>query len=76
MKCVHCHGEMKRATAPFHVDRKGYHLSFDSLPAWVCKQCGEAYFEEAEVEEVQDAIRDLDKRMEKLASSAAASVNE
>jgi len=23
MKCLHCEGRMKKATAPFHVDRKG-----------------------------------------------------
>ena len=26
MKCIHCKGEMKRAAAPFHIDRKGYHM--------------------------------------------------
>ena len=40
----------------FHVDRKGYHLMFDTVPAWVCEQCGEAYFEEREVTAIQSAI--------------------
>ena len=34
--------------APFHADRNGYHLVFDTVPAWVCDQFGEAYFEERE----------------------------
>ena len=44
MHRIHCHGEMSRSTAPFHVGRAGYHLSFDTIPARVCNQCGEAYF--------------------------------
>jgi YgiT-type zinc finger domain-containing protein len=51
---------MKRSTAPFHVDRNGYHLVVDSVPAWVCGQCGEAYFDEREVDAIQQAIRSLD----------------
>ena len=51
---------MKRSTAPFHVDRNGYHLVVDMVPAWVCGQCGEAYFDEREVDAIQQAIRSLD----------------
>ena len=66
MKCIHCKGKMKRKTAPFHIDRKGYHLMFDAIPAWICTQCGEVYFEEEEVEAIQDALKSLDKRAAKL----------
>lgn len=69
MNCIHCRGQMERGTAPFHVDRKGYHLVIDVVPAWICQQCGEVYFEEAEVESIQEAIRLLDRHTEKLASS-------
>ena len=51
---------MKRSTAPFHVDRNGYHLVVDTVPAWVCGQCGKAYFDEREVDAIQQAIRSLD----------------
>ena len=67
MKCVHCQGKMERGTAPFHIDRKGYHLILDTIPAWVCAQCGEVYFEESEVDAIQQVIRALDKQTEKLA---------
>ena len=70
MKCIHCQGKMKRGTAPFHVDRKGYHILFDAIPAWVCTQCGESYFEEAEVEAIQDVIRAVDQQTEKLTLAA------
>jgi len=69
-QCTHCQGKMKRGTAPFHIDRKGYHLVLDEIPAWVCSQCGEAYFGEAEVDSIQSVIRVVDQQVEKLAVSA------
>ncbi len=67
MNCIHCKGDMKKGTAPFQIDRKGYHLLFDAIPAWVCTQCGEAYFDEAEVDAIQEVLQKLDKETEKLA---------
>ena len=32
MKCMHCRGKMKKGQAPFHIDRKGYHLSLEAVP--------------------------------------------
>ena len=61
---------MKRSTAPFHIDRKGVHLSLDDLPAWVCSQCGEAYFEEAEVASIQAILREVEKNVPLLAKTA------
>ena len=58
---------MTRGTAPFHVDRRDVHLSLDHVPAWVCPQCGEAYFEEAEVEAIQAILRTVDEQAERLA---------
>ena len=66
MKCLHCGGKMRRGTAPFHVDRRGYHLTWDAVPAWICSQCGEAFFEGAEVEAIQKVLRTVDKQAEKL----------
>ena len=60
MECVHCKGHMRRATAPLAIHRKGYHVMWDALPAWVCSQCGEACFEPADVESIQKAIRALE----------------
>ena len=66
MKCMHCQGRMERGSAPFHIDREGVHLSLDSLPAWVCKQCGEPYFEGPEVDCIQAILRAVDEQAEKL----------
>jgi YgiT-type zinc finger domain-containing protein len=70
MKCIYCQGEMKRGAAPFHIDRRGVHLSFDDLPAWVCSQCGEAYFEEAEVGSIQAILLEVERSIPLLAKSA------
>jgi YgiT-type zinc finger domain-containing protein len=64
---MHCKGKMEYKTAPFQIDRKGYHLMLDAVPAWVCTQCGEIYFEESEVDKIQDALKTLDERVERLA---------
>ena len=70
MKCIHCQGEMKRGTTPFHVDRKGCHLLLDAVPAWVCAQCGEPYFEEKEVDAIQDLVASVEERAGALALTA------
>lgn len=66
MKCMYCQGKMERGVAPFHIDRKGYHLQLDKIPAWVCSQCGEVYFGEEEVDLIQSVIRAVDEQLEKL----------
>ena len=70
MTCMYCQGKMECGTAPFHIDRKGYHLIFDTIPAWVCVQCGETYFEEATVEAIQQVISAIDTHTERLLLSA------
>ena len=70
MKCMYCGGKMERGTAPFHVDRNGYHLTLEAVPAWVCMQCGEPFFEEAEVLSIQKAIDKLDEQAVELAKAA------
>ena len=67
MKCIHCQGIMKKGTAPLHVDRKGCHLTLDNVPAWICSQCGEAYFEESAVNAVQELIKLIDQKSNLLA---------
>jgi YgiT-type zinc finger domain-containing protein len=70
MNCIYCRGKMERGSAPFHIDRKSYHLTPDGIPAWICAQCGEVFFDEAEVENIQEVIRALDRQMERIAVSA------
>jgi len=60
---------MKQGVAPVHIDRQGCHVTFDNVPAWVCQQCGEAYFEEQEVDTIQDLIRTVEQQANRLTSS-------
>ena len=61
---------MIRGTAPFHIDRKNIHISLDEVPAWVCSQCGEVYFDQAEVDTVQEIIKAVDLKAGKPAHPA------
>ena len=47
MECFHCKGRLTRKKISYTVNRKGYHLVIDDVPAWVCEQCGEPLFDEA-----------------------------
>ena len=67
---MHCRGTMIKGTAPFHIDKKGYHLTLDSVPAWVCQQCGEVYFDEQAVDSIQEIIKTLEDRTDKLTAVA------
>ena len=67
---MYCRGTMKKKTAPYHIDRNGYHLVMDAVPAWICAQCGEVYFEESEVESIQNVIKAVDDKTSKLKKSA------
>ncbi|MFH2092823.1 MAG: YgiT-type zinc finger protein [Pseudomonadota bacterium] len=70
MNCMHCQGTMNKGVAPFHIDKKGYHLTLDEVPAWVCQQCGEVYFDEPEVDSIQDIIKTLEDQTDKFTAVA------
>jgi YgiT-type zinc finger domain-containing protein len=70
MKCIQCQGRLKHSKAPFHVDRRGYHLAMDAVPAWVCTQCGEVYFEDKAVDSIQKVLHSIDTQTMKFAKSA------
>nr|VFK11157.1 MAG: YgiT-type zinc finger domain-containing protein [Candidatus Kentron sp. LPFa] len=71
MECLYCNGEMIRGTAPFSASQNGYHIVWKSIPAWVCAQCGEPLFEEAQVNHIQRAVRQIDLDTIALTSKAA-----
>lgn len=70
MKCLLCNGEMEKTTVAYTVDRKGYHLFIEEVPAYVCSQCGERYFEEKEVEAIQDMIEALEEKLQAILVAA------
>ncbi len=62
---------MIKTHAPFSADRNGYHILWESVPAWVCSQCGEALFEENEVNHIQKALEKIDHETLALTSNSA-----
>jgi YgiT-type zinc finger domain-containing protein len=71
MECLCCRAKMRRGTAPFTIDRNGYRVSWDSIPAWVCDQCGEALFETHEVDLIQEALAGLDRETATLVGQSS-----
>ena len=67
MKCIQCQATMKKGATPLHIDRKGVHLMLESVPAWVCEQCGESLIEEKVVDSVQDLIKAIDQKSQPFA---------
>lgn len=74
MKCHYCGGEMEKGKATYTANRKGYHLLVDDVPAWICTQCGEVYFEEKEVDSIQDMLKKIDQEATKVRKKEPESV--
>jgi len=70
MKCLLCKGEMEKAPVAYTVDRKGYHLFIEKIPAYVCSQCGERHFEEKEVDAIQDMLKTFEKKLQEVLAAA------
>ena len=67
---MYCQGQMEKGTVPFHIDRKGIHVSLDEVPALVCSQCGEAYFPEQEVDSMQALVKAVEEQTQGFAKTA------
>ena len=72
MECQYCKGELARELVSYSANRKGYHLIIDDVPAWVCQQCGEPLYDEETVDAIQEMLREVDVRLEKLATHSLA----
>lgn len=68
MECLCCKAQIRRGTAPFFVDRNGYRVSWDNIPAWVCDQWGEFFFEAPEVDLIQETRVSLERETATLVS--------
>ena len=66
MECFYCKGEMEEGKVPYTIRRKGYYFVAEDVPAFVCRQCGEPYFEDKEVDFIQMLIKDLDKKTREI----------
>jgi len=41
----------------------------EAVPAWICEQCGESYFEENEVDAIQDLVLSLETKVDALVTT-------
>lgn len=67
-ECYNCKARMEWSTTPFDVQRKGYRVHLDAVPAWVCTACRAVCFEGREVDAVQAVAKLLDKSAAEIAS--------
>ena len=72
MECLYCKGVLVRKKVSYTATRRGYHLIIDDVPAWACEQCGEPLFDEGTADAIQEMLREIGTRMEKLAVLSAA----
>lgn len=70
MECFYCRGKMVKGKTAYTINRKGYHLVIDHVPAYLCHQCGEPYFEEEGVKVIQEMLKVIDKKSEELQAVA------
>lgn len=61
MKCLYCQAPVERGTTEVRLNRKGYQVSWQSVPAWVCTRCDQPYFEPGEVEQVRRAVTSMSR---------------
>lgn len=66
MKCLFCNGNMKKSNTSYTVNRKGYHLYLEKIPAYQCTQCGEIYFDEKEAKAIQNILKLFEKKLEQV----------
>ncbi len=71
MECFYCKGSLVRSVAPLSIDRNGYHIIWESVPAWVCTQCGEALFEEDELHHIQLALEPVEQETKSFSAQSA-----
>ncbi|MFQ5812583.1 MAG: YgiT-type zinc finger protein [Anaerolineae bacterium] len=72
MECLYCKGVLVRKKVSYTATRQSYHLIIDDVPAWACEQCGEPLFDEGTVDAIQEMLREIGVRVEKLAIPLAA----
>lgn len=66
MECLYCQGEMEKAEVSYTVNHKDFHLLIRNIPAYVCTRCGEKYYEDREVEVIQNLIKNLEAEIEDI----------
>ncbi|MEK7448799.1 MAG: YgiT-type zinc finger protein [Planctomycetota bacterium] len=70
MKCESCQMELQKRTSPYIVSHEGYRLFLSDVPVYVCPHCGSRYYDEAEVDAIQQMVEHLDVDFRKMLAIA------
>jgi YgiT-type zinc finger domain-containing protein len=66
LECYFCgDGELKNSKTTYALNRMDYQISID-VPALICAQCNDIYFEDETVDHIQKIVKNLDSRINKL----------
>lgn len=74
MECFYCKGEMTAGAVTHFVQRKGYRLILEEVPAQVCGQYGEHLFGRVSVDLIQGMIQDLDEKIQAVVTAPGAAI--
>jgi YgiT-type zinc finger domain-containing protein len=72
MECRVCGGRQVWSRATYIASRRGFHLTVDDVPAWVCEQCGDSHFDEVAFEAIQRRLDGLALELTGAATELAA----
>jgi len=73
MTCVLCKGKMKKGLVNYSVDCKSQFLLIKDVPALICDQCGESFFDDEvydKIEKIVDVARKSNVEIEILKFAA------
>ena len=59
MQCPECRGEMKAKKATLHFERDNFYADIESVPAYLCSQCGTRLIPGVVAENVSDVVENL-----------------
>ncbi len=61
MNCLMCKGDLEEKKVNYIVDLEETIIIIKGVPAKVCKQCGEQYFDDKTAENIEAIVNDLKK---------------
>lgn len=65
-RCHFCGGEIVRGKKNFAITRGDYCVIIRDIPADVCSQCGEAYYDPEQGKAIEEILETLDDQVKRL----------
>ncbi len=59
--CEYCDGEVEERSIRARFNFKKETIYIDNVPAWVCRKCGEQYFDASVYKELEEIARNRDR---------------